>query len=214
MKPLLILRPEPGNSATAARARALGLTVWQRPLFAVEPVAWEAPDPRAFDHLLLTSANAVRHAGSALAHFRGLDVLAVGPATATTAREAGLRVTQVGDGGVEALLADVPADRRLLHLTAAEHRPAGDRHQVHAIVVYRARPLTVDVPPGPCVAAVHSPAAGASLADLMTDRSAVAVAAISNAAASACGSGWADVQCLASPDETALLALAARLCQE
>ena len=43
MKPLLILRPEPGNGASAARARSLGLTPLQCPLFAIEPTPWSAP---------------------------------------------------------------------------------------------------------------------------------------------------------------------------
>ena len=34
------------------------------------------------------------------------------------------------------------------------------------------------------------------------------------AAAAACGDGWATIEFIAQPDETALLALAARLCQE
>jgi uroporphyrinogen-III synthase len=33
------------------------------PLFAIVPLDWTAPDPAQFDGLVLTSANAVRHAG-------------------------------------------------------------------------------------------------------------------------------------------------------
>ncbi|HEY0629709.1 MAG TPA: uroporphyrinogen-III synthase, partial [Sphingomicrobium sp.] len=66
MRKLLLLRPEPGLSASAERARALGLEVICRPLFEVEPVEWASPDPAAYDGLLLTSANAVRHGGPEL----------------------------------------------------------------------------------------------------------------------------------------------------
>ena len=60
MRRLLVLRPEPGASATAGRARTLGLDPVLMPLFEIEPIAWTAPDPAGFDALLLTSANAVR----------------------------------------------------------------------------------------------------------------------------------------------------------
>ena len=45
MRKLLLLRPEPGLSASAERARAIGLDVIACPLFRVEPVEWAAPDP-------------------------------------------------------------------------------------------------------------------------------------------------------------------------
>src|SRR5262245_7688966 len=66
MRKLLLLRPEPGLSASAERARSMGLEVVRCPLFHVEPVEWEAPDPAAFGALLLTSANAMRHGGRQL----------------------------------------------------------------------------------------------------------------------------------------------------
>ena len=63
MTPVVVLRPEPGNTRTATALRALGMDVRQIPLFAVVPVDWTSPDPARFDALLLTSANAVRRAG-------------------------------------------------------------------------------------------------------------------------------------------------------
>ena len=77
MKPLIILRPEPGASRTAARAQALGVQVIQMPLFAVVPIEWQAPDPKELDGLVLTSANAVRHAGEELQKLKGLPVHAL-----------------------------------------------------------------------------------------------------------------------------------------
>ena len=214
MKPLLILRPEPGNRATAARARALGLEARQSPLFEMVSTAWTAPDASGFDHLLLTSANAVRHGGAGLARLRDLSVLAVGPATAAAARKAGFRVARTGEAGVAALLEALPAGLRLLHLSGQDHHDTGDRPYVRTIAVYRARPLDCELPAGAFVALVHSARAGARLAQLAPDRSRIAVAAISAAAAAACGSGWAAIEWVACPDDAALLALAARLCQE
>ena len=72
MRKLLLLRPEPGLSASVTRARALGLDVIACPLFRVGPVEWALPDSARFDGLLLTSANALRNGGP------GLRQLAVG----------------------------------------------------------------------------------------------------------------------------------------
>ena len=65
--PLIILRPEPGASETAARAVAAGLSVRPVPLFSAGPVAWTPPNIDQHDALLLTSANAPRFAGAGLA---------------------------------------------------------------------------------------------------------------------------------------------------
>jgi uroporphyrinogen-III synthase len=219
MSRLVILRPEPGASATAARARAMGLDPVTLPLFAVEPVEWAVPDPAGYDALLLTSANAVRHAGDGLARLCGLPVYAVGEATAEAAREVGFDVAGSGEGGVERLLGSIPPDLRLLHL-CGEHRIQVKAAQAITVIpVYRSRAL-----PAPeglreiegQVAAVHSPRAGQRLAELAgeagIDRATVRIAAISAAAASAAGSGWESCEAADTPDEAALLALAARLC--
>ena len=66
MSKVVILRPEPGASATLARAAAAGIAAVAIPLFAIAPVDWVAPDAKAYDALLLTSANAVRFAGEQL----------------------------------------------------------------------------------------------------------------------------------------------------
>ena len=57
---LLIIRPEPGASISAERAREAGMTPVVLPFFEVQAVAWQQPDPADYDALLLTSANAVR----------------------------------------------------------------------------------------------------------------------------------------------------------
>ncbi|WP_300973237.1 uroporphyrinogen-III synthase [Sphingomonas sp. LHG3406-1] len=212
MRPLVILRPEPGASATAARAAALGLEVRVSPAFATAPVAWTMPESR-FGALLLTSANAVRLAG----RLPDLPVHAVGEATASAAREAGLTVASVGTGGVEALLETLPADLALLHLAGEERiELASPPQRVTAVTVYRAEPLPLPSPEALAgsVILVHSPAAGRRIASLDDGKDRILIAAISPAAASACGDGWAVCEAAASPSDPALLSLAAKLCEE
>jgi len=210
---LLLLRPEPGLSASAERARSMGLDVIACPLFRVEPVEWFAPDPAAYDALLLTSANAVRHGGPGLEALKRLPVHAVGVATAAAASEAGFQVETVGGGNAAELLASLPPTSRLLHL-AGEHRRQGASRQLDVRTVYRSTPIeTPDLPPlEGLVVAVHSPRAAARLAELADHRGTTAIAAISTAAAEAGGHGWERVEVAQRPDDPSLLALAAMLC--
>ena len=219
MRRVFVLRPEPGATATLRRARERGLDAHALTLFEIEPVAWEPPNPAAFDALLLTSSNAVRQGGSGLQVLRGLPAHAVGESTAQAAREAGFEVASMGDAGVDELLKEIDADTRLLHL-CGEDRTAPDesRQAITPVVVYRARALEgIDLRPATDnVVLVHSRRAGERLAELVDaqaiDRSSIAVAAISPAAAEAAGIGWADVEAADSPADDALLALAERLC--
>lgn len=213
MRKLLLLRPEPGLSASAARARDLGLEMLACPLFRVEPVAWQAPDPVGYDAILLTSANAVRHGGPELEKLNGLPVYAVGQATAAEASRAGFRVEAVGSRDAVALLASLPPGQRLLHLAGEDHRPI-EGASVDRRIVYRSAAIADPaLPPlAGLVVAVHSPRAGKRLAELASRRGQTAIAAISEAAAAACGSGWERVEAAGEPDDNSLLALAARLC--
>jgi uroporphyrinogen-III synthase len=217
MRRLLVLRPEPGASATVARALELGLDVVGVPLFEVEPIDWAVPDPAAFDGLLLTSANAVRHGGIELQILLPLPVFAVGEATAEAALKAGFKVIMTGDAGIDGLLGSIEPNARLLHLTGVDHRePEGDGHRITSIPVYRSR--AIDAPnlaaaPG-LVALIHSPRAGRRFAELVQDRAAIAIAAISPAAVDAVGSGWQSVAVAEQPTDEAMLALAASLCNK
>lgn len=211
MKALIIVRPEPGASATAAQARAMGLKARLMPLFEIVPLQWTAPDPDRFDAILMTSANAVRHGGAELAKLKHLPVLAVGAATGGAARAAGFTVAAIGEGGSSQM--DLPAGQRLLHLAGSDHVPTG---AALTISVYVARAIPKPAGLGgleDSVVAVHSPRAGRRLGELVTSRSRVAIAAISPAAAEACGAGWERVQAAPQPTDPALLALAARLCE-
>ena len=212
MRPLLLLRPQPGLAVSVAGARGLGLTVVEAPLFVVEPVAWEVPAEPP-DALLITSANAVRHGGAVLAKLRDLPVHAVGAATAQAAHDAGFDVVSTGTSGVEALLRSIDTARRLLWLAGADRKALFGKG-LDAIVVYRTVPLETRLPPlDDMVVAVHSARAAARLAELADERGACRVAAISADAAAAAGAGWECVEVASKPTDAALLALAARLCQ-
>jgi uroporphyrinogen-III synthase len=217
MKRVLVLRPEPGASETAARARQLGLDPVVAPLFAVQPVPWKTPEASQFDAVLLTSANALRHGGDGLKELRALPAYAVGPATAEAARDAGFDIAATGDAGVARLLGSIDSDLRLVHLCGEDRTDVADaRQQVTPTVVYRSRPLqSPDVAAfADSVALIHSPRAGRRFAELVERRETVAVAAISAEAAEAVGQGWLCVEAADEPTDAALLALAARLCEK
>lgn len=222
--PLLILRPEPGASATARRAAALGLRVIRYPLFDVRPRAWDPPDPEGFDAMMLTSANAIRHGGSGLERFRHLPVYAVGETSAAAARDAGFHVMEVGRAGAQALTRRIAArgHARLFH-------PCGrDRRAIDpgALVIIRravyeaceagdAAGLAALLPDAG-VAMLHSPRAAQRLARLVpiARRGGLRLAALSGAVLDAAGPGWAAGAAADEPADHALLVLAAALCEE
>jgi uroporphyrinogen-III synthase len=218
---IAVLRPEPGNAATAAAIEVLGLIAIRLPLFEVRAIDWAPPDVTRFDALLLTSANAPRHAGPGLATLRGLPVHAVGDATAAAARDAGLEVVAVGDRDGAALVAAAAASgvRRGLLLGGRDRAVASDPIIAAAIAVYASDPVAVPIEAldqlAGSVVLVHSPRAARRVADLIdragVDRRTVRLAAISAAAADAAGGDWESVAVAASPDAAALIALARTL---
>lgn len=212
MNRVLVLRPEPGASATVERARQRGIEAVAAPLFEIEPVPWEVPDIAGFDGLLLTSANAVRQAGGQLESLRGSPAYAVGEATAEAARDAGFDIAATGDSDVERLLDSIESELKLLHLSGEQrHHPQHSRQKITPLVVYRAKPIEARLP-DKGVMLVHSPRAGRRLADLVEDRSNIAIAAISAAAAEAVGDGWQAIEIADKPTDEAVLAVAERLC--
>lgn len=216
MRRLIVLRPEPGASATVEHARAMGLDAIALPLFEVRPLAWQAPDVAAFDGLLLTSANAVRHGGAGLQKLHRLPAYAVGKATAEIARQAGFDVVATGDAGIERLLGEMEPGVKLLHLSGADRRDPGQvRQQVTAIPVYRAEAVAADLSDAAgAIALIHSPRAARRFAELARDKASIAIVAISGAAADAAGVDWEQVAVADHPSDAALLALAARLCNK
>ena len=219
---LLILRPQPGNDATARAARGLGLEVVQLPLFEIVPIEAGAPPPGPFDALLVTSANGARHGKDVLALFAELPVYTVGEATAQAICEHGERIVHIGGGDAASTLPIIAAagHKRLLHLCGEEVRdfdPLGlivTQHVVYRSEARDMRPFTkmlATLPP--LVIAVHSPAAGRRLNALMPPscRNHLVVA-ISDAAGKAAGTGWRRVHVADAPDDSALLRLATSLC--
>ncbi|PVE59083.1 uroporphyrinogen-III synthase [Arthrobacter sp. TPD3018] len=209
---LLVVRPEPGTARTLARLRALGVDAAAVPLFATVPVPWQAPDPAAFDALLITSANAVRHAGPALARLAHLPVIAVGAQTAEAARAAGLTVAVVGTGGVAEALG--PASfTRPLHLAGRDHVDSGHPTRI----VYASDAIAVD-PAAFASAArqrivlLHSVRAATRVAALLQDRSATGIAALSPAVRAAAGDGWACAITADTPTDAALCRVGAAAC--
>ena len=201
MKPLFLIRPEPGWSVSAETARAMGLDVHGTPLFTIEPVAWDAPDSADFDGLLVGSANTFRHGGKQLAKLTKLPVHAVGEATADAARAAGFLIGRTGRGGLQNLLDELSKrELRLLRLAGADRvtlrLPDGIR--VETRTVYRA------VPEG---------LAGVEFDRHKLDRARVDLAVIGPRVAELAGEGWRSVSVADAPGDSELLALAEALCQ-
>lgn len=219
------LRPEPGLSATVAKARALGLGISGCALAEIRPVAWDCPDPAGFDGLLIGSANAFVHGGPNLARFTEKPVYAVGAATADAARAAGFSVAMIGSGGLQGVLDAIPAPAHLLRIAGEEHVPLTAPAGVSftEVIAYRSCPLPLD-PAAPVLAGgaalvlLHSAATARHFASecdrLGLAKSAIALAALGPRIAAAAGGGWAAIHTARRPDESALLELAFDLCNK
>lgn len=226
MTSVLVLRPMPGAEETAARAARMGLNAVVTPLFVVHPVRWEAPAPEEMDAVMLTSANAPRHAGAGLGAFLHLPCFAVGEATAAEARHQGFGDVRPGAADASALAERMAGDGvgRVLHLCGRDHI-ALERAGVAIVrrVVYAAEPIeqlphaAIRTLASGAVALIHSPRAGATFGRLVDeaglDRGAIRIAAISEAAAEAAGGGWRTKEAASEPRDEALLELAAKLCK-
>jgi uroporphyrinogen-III synthase len=195
------------------------------PLFEVRAVAWSPPAADTVDALLIGSANALRQGGDALARYRGMPAYAVGRTSADAARAAGLDVIASGEAGLQALLGDLrPEHRRLLRLAGEARTDLAPPRTVTIVerVVYASQPQPM--PPAlaellrrPALVLLHSGEAARHFARLC-DRHGIArtllsLAAIGPRVAAAAGCGWRAVAAAARPDDTALLALARRMCQ-
>ena len=221
---LLILRPIDGACRTAKNALEMGLPVIIDPLFAIKPLDWTPPPASQFDALLLTSVNAVMHAGVGLEQYKQLPVLAIGEVTANAAKQAGLNVVKTGDRGVKELLGSLQAGQyqRLLRLTGKDHIDfTPPEHIITLRHVYQARALPLGEKAHAAlkegsVIALYSPRAAKILACEMDrhglDRSRSDIAALSPNIAKAVGSGWKMVKTAERPSDDALLSLASQLC--
>lgn len=224
--PVLVIRPEPGAHTTIGQARAMGLDARAFPLFDVRPLCWRPVPRENVDALLLGSANALRHGGEALALYRGLPAYTVGEKTAEAAREAGLAVVVTGRGGLQRVLDEVrPEHCRLLRLAGRERVDLAipGAITIAAREVYASEPLPM--PPAlkaqldrPALVLLHSGEAAAHFARLCDqagiERGRIALAAIGPRVAARAGTGWAALRSADRPDDAALLALAAQMCEE
>lgn len=218
---IAVLRPEPGNQITAVAIEARGREAIRLPLFEVQPVSWDVPDPAAFDALILTSANAVRHGGAGLGQLTSLPVHAVGEATAEAARAAGFTVAETGTAGAAELIEAAGASgvRRALHLAGRERtlEPGGIVERV--VPVYASEPCAVSREDAAAlsgsVALVQSARAALRLGDALDTfgiaRSGISLIAASSAIAAAAGDGWEGVTVASSPGGTALIDAAVAL---
>lgn len=223
---VLILRPEPGASASVQAGRALGLPMAAFPLFEVHARPWVPPLRDGVDALLLGSANALRHAGPALERYRGLPAYAVGETTASAARAAGLDVLATGRGGLQAVLGELAPDhRRLLRLTGRERvaleLPPGVTITTCEVYASEAAPFPAGMEAAlnaPCIVLLHSGEAAARFESFCKERKIarerVHLAAIGARVTQRLEAGWARLEVSPEPSDAALLALAARMCQD
>jgi uroporphyrinogen-III synthase len=219
----LALRPEPGLSATLARAGAMGLAVTGHAISEIRPVAWECPDPAGIDGLLIGSANAILHGGDQLEHLTDKPVYAVGEATATAARAAGFTVAMTGSGGLQGVLDAIPGRCHLLRIAGEERidltPPPGVTFA--EVIAYRSVALPLDpavalLASGEALVLLHSAATAAHFAAecdrLGMARTQVSLAALGPRIAAAAGEGWRAVHTAVRPDEATLVQLAFDLC--
>jgi len=221
--PLIVTRPEPGNSATMARATALGFDAHAMPLFAARALPWTAPAPQDFDAMLLTSAQAVRLAGPQLSRFAPLPVYAVGAATAEAAKAAGLTLVQTGNADAQSLLDGMTSGKpaRILWLCGRERSEFDPRGLAlepvacYAVDAVEPSPAWVQLVSAPAVLLAHSARAAQRIADLVgPQRAHLTLVAISPAVAAAAGEGWGELAATAAPTDASMLALAHALCHK
>ncbi len=207
----------------------MGLDIHGEPLFEIQGVPWDVPNPDSIDALLIGSANAIRHGGPGLAKLRGKPVHAVGQATAQLAAKAGFSVERIGEGGLQSLLQ--PRNHvsarpvRYLRISGAERVtldvPEGIR--IEERIVYQAAlvgmsPEFVELLASGGTVLLHSAAAARHFADEcarhgIATRSLVLVAFGPQVTAGIEGA-WGGIHHAASPNDSALLALAKDMCQD
>ncbi len=226
MAALIVIRPQPGNDATVAAARAAGIEAHGFPLFAVTPRSWQVPAPGQHDALLIGSANALRHGGPGLAALRHLPVYAVGETTAAAARAAGFTIAHAGSGGLQTVLGELaPQHRRLLRLAGDDRvslaLPSGVSMDERVVYASEPQPFPAELAAmlqRPVIIALHSAEAAHHLAASCVRhsirRAPLRIAVLGPRIAQAAGEGWGEVAVAALPSDPALLALARQMCQD
>jgi uroporphyrinogen-III synthase len=126
---LLVTRPEPDASETAARLRALDIDAVVDPLLFARTLTTTLPPADGFAALAITSANALRalHDRGEIPRLQSLPVYAVGDRSAAVARDFGFAEVVSAEGSVDdlvALLAKAGVGGPVLYPTARQQ--AGD----------------------------------------------------------------------------------------
>ena len=216
---ILVVRPEPGLSATVAAANAAGLNAIGYPLFEIEPREWDAPDPDTIDALLIGSANAIRHGGADLVKYLDKPVYAVGQTTAEAAREAGFEIARVGTGGLQNVIDAVPPKTRLLRISGAGHVSLTPPESVEicTVIAYESVPRELPEPLRPLhdlglTVLLHSAAAAEQFVSesrrLALQRGRITIIAIGPRVAQAAGTGWRAIHVCDAPNDRAMLDMA------
>lgn len=117
---MLVTRPEPDASDTAARLDALGITAIVAPMLTLEPLPAALPGPDGIGAIALTSTNALRalEASGLLDDYLHVPVYTVGDRTADMADELGFTMVTSASGAfsdLAELLAHVAIDRPILY---------------------------------------------------------------------------------------------------
>ena len=155
---IAVTRPRAQADGLSRRLADLGARVVQAPLIRTEPVPGAPIDASAYDIVVVTSPNApallLERIGGDARALHGVEVAAIGPATATALREIGVVADLVSERAVaEALLdllADRAAGRRVLIARAEEARDllpeglAARGADVEIAVLYRTVPVVPD----------------------------------------------------------------------
>ncbi|MES2302568.1 MAG: uroporphyrinogen-III synthase [Pseudomonadota bacterium] len=220
--PLIVIRPEPGNTATLDSARALGLDAHGFPLFDVAPRHWDMPEGH-FAAILAGSANVFRHGGPQLDTLTHIPVAAVGETTAQTARDAGFTVTRTGEGGLQPLVETLSPGRylRLAGLDRVQLSPP-EGVTIETRIIYAAQPCPVPgelaaLLSGRAVTLLHSGEAArhfrAECERLEIVRSNIYLACLAPRIAELAGPDWGEVAVAQTRTDADLLELAARMCQ-
>lgn len=224
---VLVTRPEPGGSATAAFLRERGYVPVLAPCLTIEPLP--ATFPSRCDAIVIASAQAL----PGLPHaFHPVPLFAVGDATADRARHAGFQRVHSASGTAKELAALVA---RTMPHAARLLLPCGEGHsldlaralrlaglKVSRRVVYRSAPAPFLAPAAQAAldaeeidrVMIFSPATARRFASLVTSAGlartlhrAIAVAISPAAAAPLARLGFEAIRTAVSPDQDHMLSL-------
>jgi uroporphyrinogen-III synthase len=164
---LIVTRPLEDARPLGRRLEAAGHEVILAPLLSIRPVSGLAIPERAYQAVLITSANGARalNGHPAFARLKRATAFVVGPASAGAAAGAGFARVARADGDVAALVRSAiatlhPDDGPLLHVSggvtagnlASDLEASG--FEVDRVVAYEACP--VEALPQPCAAALKA----------------------------------------------------------